>query len=80
MTLTVGDAYYLPNISSSTFPVGVTVYAFVDSINHSTSYGNVQESDEGNNVFGAVTSTVDEGLPSLPIITPASREGLPLRK
>ncbi len=59
LTLTVGDAYYAAKWSSTPpFPTGVQVYAFVDSINYDTNYGNVWEIDEGNNLSNPpVTST-----------------------
>jgi hypothetical protein len=56
LILTTGGAYYYSG--SSSFPVGANVYAYVDSINYATTSGNVQESNEGNNVFGPVVSTV----------------------
>jgi len=57
LTLTVGDAYYFPQYSGPTpYPVGANVYAQVDSVDFSTSYGAVQESDETNNVLGPVES------------------------
>ncbi len=43
LTLTVGDAYYDPAHSATSFPAGATVYGYVDSINHATNYGNVWE-------------------------------------
>jgi len=45
----------------STFPAGMNVYAYVDSINHATTYGNIRESNEANNVFGPVISTAGSG-------------------
>ena len=51
LTLTVGDAYYRADLSSSTFPGGAKVYGLVDSVNHNTNYGNVEESNEGNNLW-----------------------------
>ncbi len=62
LTLTLGGPYY--GGSSSTFPAGAQVYAYVDCINYATSYGNVQESNEGNNVFGPVVSTAAGSLPA----------------
>jgi hypothetical protein len=60
LSLTVGGPYY--GGGSSTFPAGAQVYAYVDSINYTTTYGNVQESNEGNNVFGPVVSTAAGSL------------------
>jgi hypothetical protein len=57
LTLTTGGPYYTSG--SSVFPVGAQVYAYVDSINYGTAYGNVKESNENNNVFGPVISTAD---------------------
>lgn len=76
LSLTVGGPYYAGG--SSTFPAGAQVYAYVDSINYATTYGNVQESNEGNNVFGPVVSTAAGSLPAgaAPQAAPA---GLPER-
>jgi hypothetical protein len=64
LTLTSGGAYYFPNFSSAPpWPVGANVFAQVDSINLSTSYGAVQESNESNNVFGPVVSTTADSGP-----------------
>jgi hypothetical protein len=60
LTLTVGGPYYVAG--SSSFPAGAQVYAYVDSINYATSYGNVHESNEANNVFGPVVSTAGARL------------------
>jgi hypothetical protein len=58
LTLTTGGAYYRADKSSpAPLPVGANVYALVDSINYDTTYGAVQESNEGNNLTGPVTST-----------------------
>ncbi len=58
LVLTTGGTYYDPGRSSPLpFPVGVPVYALVDSINYDTTYGAVQESNEGNNLGGPVIST-----------------------
>ncbi len=80
LTLTVGDTYYDAGNSSTSFPSGATVYAFVDSINHSTAYGNVNESDESNNLGGPVTSTGSStGLPTVSDMGTDSESGLPER-
>jgi hypothetical protein len=78
LTLNVGDAYYYPTRSSSSFPAGAQVYAYVDSINYTTSYGNVQESNENNNLSGPVTAAAS----SSPVVEAAaapSLAGLPER-
>ena len=62
LTLTVGGAYFAK--SSSTFPSGSSVYAYLDSINYATTYGNVRESNETNNVFGPILSTAGAGDPA----------------
>ncbi|MEM7347484.1 MAG: hypothetical protein AAF485_24860, partial [Chloroflexota bacterium] len=80
LVLTVGDTYYDTGESSGSFPSGVTVYAFADSINHSTAVGNVVESDEGNNVFGAVTSTVGTGTPPTVVDQASENDRLPNRE
>jgi len=81
LVLTTGGAYYFgPPDSSPTFPVGATVYAYVDSINHNTSYGNVQEGNEGNNLSEPEVSTADNGEDSTSVSgRPGSSEGLPER-
>jgi hypothetical protein len=81
LTLTSGGAYYFPNFSSAPpWPVGANVFAQVDSVNYSTSYGAVQESNESNNVFGPVASTTADGRPTTAaaVETP-SLAGLPER-
>lgn len=57
LTLTSGGAYYSASHSSASFPAGAQLYALVDSINFSTTYGNVREDNESNNLFGPVVST-----------------------
>ena len=76
LTLTVGGPYYAGG--SSSFPVGAPVYAYVDSINYATGYGNVLESNEANNVFGPVVSTAGLGAVTSQV-KPVSLEGLPER-
>ncbi len=80
LTLTIGDQYFFN--SSNSFLSGVSVYVFVDSINYNTAYGNVQESNEGNNLHGPVNSTVAaSGSPSVvDTKSPSSIEGLPERE
>ncbi len=51
LTLTLGGAYFDPSQSSNSFPDGAKVYGYVDSINYATSYGNVWESNENNNLW-----------------------------
>lgn len=79
LTLTSGGAYYFANKSSASFPAGAQVYAYVDSINYSTSYGNVQESNEGNNLSGPVVSTTAASELQTAAAGKPSREGLPKR-
>ncbi|MCB0167376.1 MAG: DUF11 domain-containing protein, partial [Anaerolineae bacterium] len=81
LTLTMGDAYYFgPPDSSASFPVGATVYVYVDSVNHNTSYGNVKEGNESNNLSTPVISTAGDSAAAAPnIAAPASRAGLPER-
>ena len=59
LTTDASDSYYFPPPDSSAppLPVEADVYALVDSVDYSTTYGVVQESDEGNNLGGPVTST-----------------------
>jgi hypothetical protein len=65
LTLTVGDAWYVSQYSSSSFPTGAQVYGYVDSVDHTTSFGAVQELDESNNLFGPVTSSAGSGSASV---------------
>jgi hypothetical protein len=64
LTLTIGDAYYLPDYSifTGTLSIGTPVYAQVDSFDPTTTYGAVRESHEiagtpYNNILGPVSST-----------------------
>jgi len=58
LTLTTNGSYYYPQYSSPLpLPEGADVYAFVDSINYNTSYGNVLEQNEGNNLSLKTVST-----------------------
>ena len=66
LTLTIGDAHYQPSLSNflGSLPVGVPIYAQVDSAGSNTTYGAVPESHEVadgtyNNVTGPVLSTPD---------------------
>jgi hypothetical protein len=81
LSLTTGGAYYFgpPDSSALPFPAGVPVYAFVDSVNYSTSYGSVRESREGNNVFGPIISTATGRPLTLPTTETPLRQGLPGR-
>jgi hypothetical protein len=86
LTLTndASDPYYFPGYSSAPpLPVGTNVYTLVDSINYNTTYGAVQEGDEGNNLFGPVVSTASAAGGAAPVIgqgQPASGEVLPSRQ
>ncbi|MFB0537534.1 MAG: hypothetical protein ACETWR_21420 [Anaerolineae bacterium] len=82
LTTDASDPYYVPEYSSTPpLPVGAEVWALVDSVDHNTTYGAVQESDESNNLCGPVTSTAatGEAVPVFKQSQPASREGLPAR-
>jgi uncharacterized repeat protein (TIGR01451 family) len=58
LVLTTGGDYYVSEYSSTPpLPVGADVYALVDSVDYSTTYGAVQESNEDNNLAGPITST-----------------------
>lgn len=67
--------------SSPPYPVGVPVYAQVDSVNTAGSFGGVEESDESNNVFGPITSIAGLGevAPSTVIGVLSASEELPRR-
>ncbi len=81
LTLTANDAFYFPDLSSaSPWPAGAMVFAQVDSVNFDTTYGAVQESDEGNNVFGPVGSTSAADSPAAGAAGTPSRQGLPERE
>jgi PKD repeat protein len=79
LTLTSGDAYYFATASSASFPVGAQVYALPDSVNHKTSYGNVQEGNEDNNLFGPIVSTASSEPPSSAQAGTPPMKGLPQR-
>ncbi|MCB0208988.1 MAG: choice-of-anchor D domain-containing protein [Anaerolineae bacterium] len=79
LTLTRGDKYYYPDLSSSKFITGVTVYAYVDSINYATTYGNVWEINENNNLSQPVISTAGRGSAVISSAEPDSLEDLPPR-
>lgn len=84
LALTTGGQYYLgpPDSSALPLPVVANVYSLVN-LDYSTTYGAVQESNEGNNLFGLVVSTASVaggGLPEVGQSQPASRQGLPPRK
>ena len=74
VTLTLNDKYYYSgsptNNVPSPIPVGATVYAQLDAINFLTSYGNVLESDENNNI----TSTISIAGSSAALSPPAEGE------
>jgi hypothetical protein len=76
LILTSGGPYYVASESSPSFPAGAQVYGFVDSINFSTTYGNVQESNEDNNVFGPVVSSATaDGRPQSAEPPPGTARG-----
>jgi hypothetical protein len=83
LTLTTDGDYYFPEYSSTPpLPVGANVYALVDSVDFSTTYGAVPESNEDNNLFGPVTSTAGVAREAVPVGhqgQPPSMEGLPPR-
>jgi hypothetical protein len=80
LTLTSGGAYYFATDSSSLpFPEGAQVYALVDSVNHNSSYGNIQESNEGNNLKGPVVSSATVGELQTVVANEPVRAGLPQR-
>ncbi len=73
ITLTYGDDYYWPSLSSfGTLAAGTPIYVQVDSANVGTTFGAVRESHEivngtYNNVSGPVVSTLNvAGNPPLP--------------
>jgi len=77
LTLTLGGPYYYEG--SSAFPAGAQVYAYVDSVNSATTYGNVRESDEANNVWGPVVSTAGQAQPAVTGSTALPDSKLPVR-
>jgi hypothetical protein len=82
LVLTTGGNYYLglPDSSAPPFPVGAQVYVYADSVNYTTTYGNVQEGNEGNNLFGPVVSTAGIAGATPPESGPlSSMEELPKR-
>lgn len=73
LTLTIGDAFYFPQFSSAPpLPVGANVFGLVDSVDFSTTFGAVRESNEANNLFGPVLSTAASGSAT------AAQSGTPL--
>jgi CSLREA domain-containing protein len=57
--------YFVPGASSGPpFPVGARVYVYVDSINYSTSYGNIEESNEDNNWLRGPDSVAGSSQPA----------------
>ena len=79
LILTTGGDYYYSDLSSSSFIAGVTVYAYVDSINYATTYGNVQETNENNNLSQPVISTAGRSAVVTSSAKPASSNDLPPR-
>jgi hypothetical protein len=77
LTLTSGGPYY--DDGSHAFPAGARVYAYVDSVNYDTTYGNVRESNEANNVFGPVVSTAGTQAAGAVQTDATSPRGLPGR-
>jgi len=67
-----GGPYYH---DGSAIPAGAAMYAYVDSINYATSYGNIQESNEANNVWGPVLATAQVGGQTSAGPTPAPAAG-----
>jgi len=67
LTLTIGSQYYFgPPFSNFSPPLepGTPVYAQVDSFNLATNFGNVPETNEGNNITGTVSIAGASGLSS----------------
>jgi len=80
LTLTTNDPYYFPDLSSTPpLPVGANVFALADSVDFTTSFGAVQESNEGNNLFGPVVSATTGGPLAAGQTESPSPEGLPPR-
>ena len=83
LTLTTADQYFAPEYSSQPpFPVGTDVYAFVDSVDFSTTHGAVWESNEDNNRFGPVVSAAGTSGAAAAAVRQTgsvSRETLPAR-
>lgn len=81
LTLTSGDAYFFSSESSPLpLPVGANVLALADSVNFSTSYGAVLESNEENNVSQPVVSTAARYSHTARQFELLSFEGLPRRQ
>lgn len=80
LTLTTNDTFYFPDLSSPLpLPIGANVFALADSVDFSTTFGAVQESNEGNNLFGPVISTPG-GPPTIEPAGSPALKGLPARE
>ena len=68
LELVTGGDYYFgpPDSSAPPYPVGATVWAYVDSVDWSTTWGAVQEIDEGNNTRSTVSVAGEAPSPALP--------------
>jgi len=87
LTLTLGDAYYLPSYSHpiGDLAAGARIYAQVDSLNLATTYGAVLETHERdsgpyNNIATAVVPAGGLHLPSVSRTTSGSGAALPERQ
>ncbi|MCL4301305.1 MAG: hypothetical protein KJ077_36725 [Anaerolineae bacterium] len=81
LTLTTNDTFYRPDLSSPLpLPVGANVFALADSVDFSTPFGAVLESNEGNNLRGPVISTPGGGPPAIEPARSPSAKGLPGRE
>ena len=78
---TTGAYFDAGQSSPPPWPAGVPVWAYVDSVDFTTTWGAVRESGEGNNVFGPITSGSATGQTVLGGRSPsAARVGLPSRR
>jgi len=79
LTLTVGDAYYVPEYSQVSWPLaeGTPVYAQVDSASGDTTYGAVLENHEiTGGAYNNVASTVSTASLAGELYRPADLGGL----
>lgn len=77
--VTGGDYYWASESSGPPYPVGADVWAYVDSVDWSTTWGAVREIKEENNTRSTVSGVGTEGVRSLPLEGQKDLGNLPAR-